>query len=450
MSLEPHAIDALRQRLSGEALSPGSDAYETARRVHNGLIDKRPALIARCRHTADVVAAVGFARQAGLEIAVRGGGHNVAGRGVCEGGVMIDLAPMRGIHVDAKARTARVQPGITWREYNDATQLYGLATTGGVISTTGVAGLTLGGGLGWLMGKHGISIDHLLAVEMVTASGEVLTASAEENSDLWWACRGGGGNFGVVTSFLFGLHEVGPMVRGGLIAFPGAQAAQVLRSYRDATDALPDDCTLFAAQIHSPDGHRLCAIMACHVGSAAEADALFARLRSFGTPAMDALGPIPYGAVNMMLDAGFPRGALNYWKSGFLSALSDGAIDALVTAYAEVPSAMSGLVLECFHGAVTRVPVTQTAFPHRQPGFNVAIASQWIDSAANVQNIAWARQTHAALRPFMRSAVYANYMADDENERVGDAFGPNLERLREVKRRYDPENMFHSSQNLLP
>ncbi|MGH2607890.1 MAG: FAD-binding oxidoreductase, partial [Tepidiformaceae bacterium] len=400
-----------------------------------------------------VVDAVNYGRGAGLELTIRGGGHNVAGRAVCDGGLMIDLAPMKGIFVEPRARTARAQGGVTWGEFNRATQLHGLATTGGVVSTTGIAGLTLGGGLGWLMGKYGLVVDNLRSAEIVTATGEVLQVSGSENPDLFWALRGGGGNFGVVTSFEFNLHQVGPMVTGGLVAFPVAQAAEVLRFVREFTADLPDELSIFAGLLHAPDGSgaQVAAIICCHCGAPEQAERELKPIREFGTPVMDALGPIPYTALNAMLDAGFPRGARNYWKSNLLSNLGDEAIATMIEQFLRCPSPMSGMVLEHFHGAATRVPVDATAYPHRSPGFNFLVAAEWLEAGEDGPNIAWARETFAAMQPHMATGGYVNYLGGDETEdRVASAFGANHARLREVKRQYDPDNLFHMNQNILP
>ena len=455
MTTEVHWTDSLRAQMAGPVLAPSDPAYEDARRVHNGLIDRRPALVARCHGTADVQAAVRFARERGLEIAVRGGGHNVAGNAVCDGGLMIDLSAMRGVHVDPRARRARAQGGATWGNYNRETQLCGLASTGGVVSTTGVGGLTLGGGLGWLMGKHGMAVDCLRAVELVTASGEVVRASANEHSDLFWAVRGGGGNFGVATWLEYELYPVGPMVLGGLVAHPFTAARDVLRFYRDFTQSLPDDLTAFAGLLHAPDGSgaQIAAIMVCHAGSLEAGAATVAPVKRFGSPVMDVIGPMPYSAVNMLFDAGFPRGALNYWKSSFLATLADGAIDTMIERFAAAPSPMSGLLLEHFHGAATRVGPTDTAFPHRTVAHNFLAVAEWLEASATQANVAWARDTYAALAPHFASGRYANYLNAEEvtqSGAVSDAFGPNWKRLREVKERIDPDNVFHLNQNIKP
>jgi FAD/FMN-containing dehydrogenase len=306
------AVGELGTTFAGRLLQPTDGAYDEARRVHNGLIDKRPALIAQCRGVADIVDAVQLARRLNLEVAVRGGGHNVAGRATIDSGVMIDLSLMKGIHVDPKARTARAQGGVTWNEFNRETQLHGLATTGGVVSTTGIAGLTLGGGLGWLMGKHALALDNLLSVDLVLADGRILTAGKDDNADLFWALRGGGGNFGVAASFEYRLHPVGPIVTGGLIAYPFSAAWDVLRFFRDVTASLPDEFTVFAGLIHAPDGSgmKLVGLVVCHCGPLGAGDSAAQPIKKFGAPAMDVIGPMPYSQVNAMLDAAYPRGAL--------------------------------------------------------------------------------------------------------------------------------------------
>ena len=447
--------DELRAQVAGPVLSPADAGYEEARRVHNGMIDRRPALIARCNGTADVQAAVRFARARGLEIAVRGGGHNVAGNAVCEGGLMIDLSAMRGVHVDPRARRARAQGGATWADYNRETQRHGLASTGGVGSTTGVGGLTLGGGLGWLMGKHGMAVDCLRSVELVTATGEVVRASADEHPDLFWAVRGGGGNFGVATWLEYEVYAVGPTVTGGLVAHPFAVARDVLRFYRDFTKSLPDELTAFAGLLHAPDGSgtKLAAIMVCHAGSPEAGAAAVAPVKRFGSPVMDVIGPMPYAAVNTLFDPGFPRGALNYWKSSFLSTLDDAAIDAMIARFAAAPSPMSGLLLEHFHGAATRVGPTDTAFPHRSVGYNFLAVGEWTDPAATTANVAWTRGAYDAMAPHFAAGRYANYLNSDEVTEAGAvsaAFGPNGKRLRELKQKYDPDNVFHLNQNIKP
>ena len=446
-------VAELAKTFAGELLQPADAGYEDARKIHNGLIDKRPTLIARCKGTADIVDAVNLARKLGLEIAVRGGGHNVAGRATVDMGLMIDLSPMKGIHVDVKARTARAQGGVTWAEFNRETQLHGLATTGGVVSSTGVAGLTLGGGIGWLMAKHGLALDNLLSVEIVTAEGKVLNANDTENADLFWAVRGGGGNFGIASSLEFKLHKVGPMVTGGLAAHPFEKAPEVLRYFRDVTQSLSDESTVFCGLVHAPDGSgmKLAALLVGHCGDLASGEATMKPLKAFGPPIMDAIGPIPYSALNTILDAGNPKGALNYWKSSFLVELSDAAIGTMIKCFAKCPTHMGALLIEHFHGAACRVPVDATAFPHRAVGYNMLVLAQWMDHAESVACTAWARETYDAMKPFTASARYSNYLGDDEAaDVVNDAYGENYPRLQKIKAKYDPDNLFHLNQNIKP
>jgi FAD/FMN-containing dehydrogenase len=447
------AATELRAQFQGELLLPGDAGYEDARRVHNGLIDKRPALIARCRGVADVVDAVNLTRRLGLEVAVRGGGHNVAGRATIDGGVMIDLSLMKSVRVDAKGRSAWIEGGATWAGVNRETQLHGLAVTGGVVSSTGVAGLTLGGGLGWLMGKHGLALDNLLAVELVTAEGKILRASTDEESELFWALRGGGGNFGVATAFEFELHPVGPTITGGLIAHPFDSARDVLRFYRESTRALPDEHMIFGGLVHAPDGSgtKLAAMVTCHCGSSGDGEAAMRPLKSFGTPALDAIGPMPYSAINGMLDAAYPKGALNYWRSHFLTELSDAAIDTMIACFARCPTPMGQLLIEHFHGEATRVGAGATAFPHRKEGYNFLILAEWMDRADNEICVAWARETASEMRRFFAPGRYVNYLGDDEaGDALAAAYGPNYRRLQKVKAQYDATNFFRMNQNIAP
>src|SRR5262245_24358220 len=450
-ALDQASIADLSAHFSGLILRAGEAGYEDARRVHNGMIDRHPSLIARCLGSADVVDAVNFARTHGLELAVRGGGHNVAGRAVCDGGLMLDLSLMKAIYVDPVRRTARAQGGATWREFNRETQVHGLATTGGVISTTGIAGLTLGGGLGWLMAKHGLAMDNLLSAEVVTAAGEIVRASKEENSDLFWGLQGGGGNFGAVSWLEYRLHPMGT-VTSGLIAYPFDRARDVLKFFREITSAgLPDDLAMVGALLHAPDGAKIAVMVACHCGPLGEAEAALQPIKKFGTPVMDTIGPTTYEATNMMLDAGFPRGALNYWKSNFMAELSDQAIDTLISRFTSCPSPMSGLLLEHIHGAATRVGVSETAFPHRREGYNFLVVSEWLDPADNARNIAWARESYDLMRPSFTAGRYVNYLGDDDGEdAVAAAYGPNYQRLRTLKAKYDPTNLFHLNQNIRP
>ena len=451
-TLDNQLLDQLQGRVTGSVLAPDHADYDATRAVHNGLIDRRPALIVRARSAEDVVAALAFARSGGFEVSVRGGGHNVAGRAVTDGGVMIDLAEMKHISVDAEHGTATAQGGATWNELNEAAGAHGLAVTGGAISSTGIAGYTLGGGLGWLMGKYGLACDNLEAVELVTAAGNVLQVNATSHPDLLWALRGGGGNFGVATSFTYRVHPLST-VTGGLIAHPIDAAPDLLRFYRDAVADVSDDLTVFAGLVHAPDGSgaKLSAMVVCHAGDQDAAARELAPFLSFGSPLVTQVGPMPYPVMNTLLDAGYPTGSLNYWLSSFADGLSDELIDAAVQRFATVPSPMSAILFEHFHGAVTRVAPTDTAVPHREPGWNLLLPSVWMDPATTDANIRWTRETHTALAPHLSARRWLNYLGDDQaDDAVRGAYGPNYERLREIKRRYDPTNVFHLNHNIAP
>jgi FAD/FMN-containing dehydrogenase len=452
IALADERRDELAGRFGGVLVGPGDSTYDALRACHNGLIDKRPALLASCRGTADVAEAVRFAVAEGLELAVRGGGHNVSGRAVCDGGLVVDLSLMRGVDVDPESRTARVQGGALWSDVNRETAVHGLAVTGGAVSTTGVGGLTLGGGLGWLMGLYGLAADNLLEAEVVLATGEVVRARPDSHEDLFWALRGGGGNFGVVTSFVFQLHPLAEVV-GGLVAHPIDAAGDMLRFYRDFTADVPDDLTIFAGLVHAPDGSGmpLAALVICHAGPRERALQEVQPLVTWGTPAMVEVGPLPYPAINGMLDDGFPAGSLNYWKSTFVRGIEDGLVDTMVERFASCPSPMGAILFEHFHGAVTRVGREETAVPHRATGYNLLIPEVWMDPATTDANIAWTRETYDAFAPYRADGRWLNYFGDDEAPNELDAaYGPNRGRLAEVKRRYDPDNVFHLNQNIVP
>jgi FAD/FMN-containing dehydrogenase len=444
--------DDLRANLRGSLLAPADPDYDEARRVWNGMIDRRPALIIRARGTADVIAAVNYARDQGLAVSVRGGGHSAAGSAVADDALMLDLSLMNGVHVDAKARRARAQGGAQWGDFDRECQVFGLASTGGVVSTTGVGGLTLGGGLGWLMAKHGLAVDNLISADVVTAEGKIVTASASENTELFWALRGGSGNFGVVTSLEFQLHEVGPIITGGLAAWPVAMARDTLSFFGDFTSNLPDELTVFLGFTGAPDGSgNIAALLAAHCGSIEDGERALQPVKAFGPPAMDMLGPIPYVAQQSMLDAAFPKGAQVYWKSTFLRMLSPEACDVLARYARELPSPMSGIVVEHFHGAVGRVAVDATAFNERSANYNVVIFAIAEEPSQNPRHRAWARGLYDELQPFSTGTVYVNYLGvDDDEARVRAAYGPNYERLTTIKRQYDPQNLFRANQNILP
>jgi FAD/FMN-containing dehydrogenase len=434
-----------------EVLGPEDEGYDAARAVHNGLIDRRPAMIVRCRSTDDVVAALELARSSGLDVSVRGGGHNVAGRAVADGALMIDLSGLKGISIDAAQRTATAQGGVVWAELNGAAAEHGLAVTGGAISSTGIAGLTLGGGLGWLMAKFGLAADNVLSVELVTATGEVLQVDNGSHPDLFWALRGGGGNFGVAASLTYRLHPLETVV-GGLIAHPIDAGRDMLRFYRDAVANASDDLTVFGGLVHAPDGSgtKLAAMVVFHTDPAtAERD--LEPFKTWGSPLMVEVGPMPYPVMNTILDEGYPAGSLNYWLSSFTNGMPDQLIDIAFERFASVPSPMAAILFEHFHGAVTRVGVDETAVPHRASGWNLLLPTVWLDPNDTEANIAWTRETFAAMRPHFGEGRWLNYLGDDQAEdAVRAAYGPNYDRLREVKRRYDPENVFHMNHNIAP
>jgi FAD/FMN-containing dehydrogenase len=449
--LDSAAVAQLGAALDGPVLLPGDDGYDEARRVHNGLIDRRPAVIVRCRSTGDVAAAVRFARSAGLEITVRGGGHNVAGRAVADGGCMVDLAELKQVDVDPEARVARAQGGVVWAELNDAAAEHGLAVTGGAISTTGIAGYTLGGGLGWLMAKHGLAADNLIGVELVTAEGETLDVADDSHPDLMWALRGGGGNFGVAASLVYRLHPLST-VTGGLIAHPFDAAGDMLRFYRDAVTDCPDDLTVWAGLVHAPDGSglKLAAMVVFHTGDPDDAERDLERFTTWGSPLMVEVGPMPYPVMNTLLDDGYPMGSLNYWLSSFTTGLTDGLIDVAIERFASSPSPMNAILMEHFHGAVTRVGATDTPVPHRDVGWNLLMPSVWVDPAETDANVAWTKDTFAALSEHYAPGRWLNYLGDDQDGAIRSAYGPNWDRLVEVKRRYDPDNVFHLNHNIVP
>lgn len=415
------------------------------------MIDKRPALIARCAGAADVIQAVNFARAHELLVAVRGGGHGVAGNAVCDGGIVIDLSAMKGIRVNPASRTVRAQAGLTWNEFDRETQAFGLATTGGFLSTTGIAGLTLGGGLGWLMRSCGLACDNLLAVDIVTADGQLLTASAAENRDLFWGVRGGGGNFGVVTSFEFRLHPVGPIVLGGPVVHPLPKAKDVFRFYREYTQAAPDELTTYAALGPAPDGTPVAILATCYNGPLDKGQQLVRPLREFGPPVADMVAPMPYAVLQSIYNPLYPPGHLNYWKSSFLKELSDDAIDTMIEYFAAAPSPLSAVALEQLGGAVSRIGKDETAFGERGAHYSLIITSEWVDPAESEKNIQWARELWQAMQPFTRDTAYVNYLDSDEQNRVQAVYGPEkYNRLVALKNKYDPTNVFRLNQNIKP
>lgn len=436
---------------SGRVVTEADPGYDESRAVWNAMIDKRPALVAHCTNAADVAAALAHGRERDLLVAVRGGGHNIAGLSTCDGGIVVDLSEMKAIEVDREAGTARAEPGLRWVEFDAATQEHGLATTGGTVGDTGIAGLTLGGGFGWLCGKYGMTIDNLLSAEVVTADGRVLTASADENPDLFWALRGGSGNFGVVTSFVYRLHPVGPVITGGGVFHRLEDAPEVLRFYRDFAANAPDEITTYCGFIPGPHGPVI-AIAAAHCGSLEAGERALAQLKEFGSPVHDAVGPIPYVKQQSLLDDLLPLGVHNYWKAEYVDGLSDGVIEAMCEAYARVPSPRSIVLLIPVNGAASRVAPDATAFPHRDPRLvGVGIYSVWSDPSEAPANVEWTRETWDALQPFSTGGVYVNDVADDEGEdRARAAYGSNYDRLALIKAEYDPDNVFRLNSNIRP
>ncbi|MBV9602438.1 MAG: FAD-binding oxidoreductase [Chloroflexi bacterium] len=445
-------VDTLAQNVRGHVLRAGDDEFEAARHVWNGMIDRRPKLIVRCAGAADVVAAVNVAREQKLPLAVRAGGHSAAGNSVCDDGLMIDLSLMKSIRLDPGQRIARAEPGATWAEFDRETQAFGLATTGGVVSTTGIAGLTLGGGIGWLGRTHGLSCDNLLSVDIVTADGRLRTASAHENADLLWAVRGGGGNFGVVTSFEYRLHQVGPTVMAGLLVWPRPMARDALRAFREFTQGAPENASAYAGLGTSPDGVPIVIVVAFHHGPTEEGEAIFAPLRRFGPPVADMIQPMPYVDAQQMLDALNPPGNRVYWKSSVLEGIEDEVLDTIIEGAASCPSPLSATLIEFYGGAINRVGVQDTAYPLRNATYALNAVSAWTDPRHDATNIAWARRMWESVQAFSPGSVYVNFLGvgDQSDERVKAAYGPNYLRLRQIKATYDPTNLFRLNHNIAP
>lgn len=445
----PRGVRRLASGLQGQLMRPGDSGYEPARRVFNAMIDRHPALIVRCADAGDVARCVEFARTHDLPLSVKGGGHSVAGNAVCEGGVMLDLSGMKDISVDASSQLAVAQPGLTLGEFDRATQAHGLATTLGVVSVTGIAGLTLGGGLGWLNGKYGLACDNLLAADVVSADAQFLKASAHENEDLFWGLRGGGGNFGVVTSFKYRLHPVGTVLAGGM-RFPPERTREALAFYHEFASASPDELSLAGSLVRDEDGRPVFSVAVCYCGCLEDGERVLAPLRSFGAPVEDDIGPMDYCTLQSQADAGYPSGRQHYWKAGFLRDLPGDAIEVLLECVAEMPSPFSGIGLQQMGGAASRVDPQATAFAHRARQYDLLILSQWPDPADMSRNVAWTRACFAAIEPFLVNAVYANNLGDEGQDRVRAAYGANYDRLVALKSRRDPTNLFSVNQNVRP
>ena len=452
-------LDRLREQVRGRVTAPGDEGYDEARGVFNGMIDKRPAVVVRAETAGDVVAAVNFARDAGLDLAVRGGGHSVPGFGTVDDGVVIDLSGMRGVEVDAGAKTARAQGGATWGDFNDATYPFGLATTGGIISTTGVGGLTLGGGIGYLTRGFGLSLDNLLAADVVTADGQQLHATDRENDDLFWALRGGGGNYGVVTSFEFQLHPVKD-IYGGPMFYELSEAENILKFYRDYIADASEQMGVFPAfQIAPPlpfipedrHGDTFIALVGCWAGPVEQGEAAFKPFHDVAPVVAEFVGPAPYPALNSAFDALYPAGQLqHYWKANFAKELTDEAIAAHVTHGSEVPVVSSTMHIYPINGAASRVASDATAFAYRDANFATVIVGGWPDPAQNEANTKWVRDYYDAIAPYSEEGGYINFMSGDDQGRIKANYKGNYERLVDIKRKYDPDNLFHVNQNIKP
>jgi hypothetical protein len=453
-TIDRGTIDALRNRLRGALLLPADAGYEEARQIWNGMIDRRPGMIVRCAGDADVITAVNLAGAHDLLVSVKGGGHNVAGNAVCADGLMIDLSDMRSVHVDPQARTARAAGGATWGDFDAETQAFGLATTGGLISATGVAGLTLGGGIGWLMGSYGLACDNVLSFDVVTADGERVTASAERNPELFWGLKGGGGNFGVVTSFEFSLHPVGPELFAGMLLYPLESTIEVLSHFQEFLHGAPDQAGTVAGFVHTPEGDPVFALVLVYNGPVEEGERVFQPLRGFGSPILDSLAATPYRVLQTLFDAGAPSGLRNYWKSSFLKSLPLDAMETLAECFRSAPSPHCKMFIECIGGEVRRIDRNATAFNHRDSPLNLLILGGWERASDDNECIAWTRSTWEAMQPFASEGVYVNYLnqkADEGGDRIKAAYGPEkYARLAALKTRYDPKNLFRLNQNIQP
>ncbi len=451
-------VDQLREQVRGEVITPDDEAYGSARTVYNAMIERRPAVVVRCANTGDVIATVNFARDHQLDLAVRGGGHSVPGFGTCDDGVVIDLAGMRGVRVDPAGRTARVEGGATWGDLNAATHAFGLATTGGIISTTGVGGLTLGGGIGYLARGYGLSCDNLVSADVVTADGRFLVASEKENDDLFWALRGGGGNFGVVTSFEFRLHPVKD-IYGGAMFYELSDTGDVLRFYRQFIADAPEELGAFPAfQIAPPlpvipenrHGDPFIAIVACWAGPLDQGPRALQPFHDLAPVVAELVGPMPYPALNSAFDALVPPGLQHYWKANFVTDLTDEAIQAHSEHGPKVPVVNSTVHIYPINGACHRVPPDATAFAYRDANFATVIAGMWPEPADNQANIGWVRDYYDATAPHSEEGGYVNFMAADDQDRVKANYRGNYQRLLDIKRKYDRDNLFHLNQNIKP
>ncbi|XGV96125.1 MAG: FAD-binding oxidoreductase [Leptolyngbya sp. BL-A-14] len=458
-TLPNETIERLKTAVKGPVVLPDDPNYDEVRKIWNAMIDRRPSIIVQCVKADDVSQAIAFARENKLELSIRGAGHNIAGNAVCDHGVMIDLSTMTNVRIDAQKRRAYVEPGATLADFDQAAQVYGLATPVGINSTTGIAGLTLGGGFGWLTRKYGMTIDNLISVAVVTADGQQLRASTTENADLFWALRGGGGNFGVVTEFEFALHPVGPEILAGLLVFPLSQAKQVLTHYRKFVESAPEELNVWAVLRKAPPlpflpetvhGKEVIVLAVFYAGDISEGEKLIEPLRRFGDAYGEHIGTQPYVQWQQAFDPLLTHGARNYWKSHNFIELQDGALAAIVDSVGKLPSPQCEIFIGCIAGAPNRVSAEATAYYHRDAKFVLNVHGRWDDAAQDGMGIAWAREFFQASAPYASAGAYVNFMTEEEGDRVTAAYGSNYDRLVQIKQRYDPENIFHLNQNIKP
>lgn len=440
----------LRNSLRGQSFCPDDPGYDQARAIPNAMIDRRPAIIARCASAADVIACVRFAREHDALVSVRGGGHSVAGKSVCDGGLMMDLSAMKGIRVEPVRRTARAEAGLTLGEFDRETQAFGLATTLGTVSKTGISGLTLGAGWGHLHGKYGLALDNVISLDVVTADGRLLTANPSENEELFWGLRGSGGNLGIVTSLEYRLHEVGPVL-GGAVLYPIPFAKEALRFFRDWADSIPDELVIQCGSLTMPDFGPVFAIVGCYHGDLSQGERVLKPLRGFGKPIGDIFGVLSYVQMQSLFDPFFPPGRLTYVKSNFVQTLSDEAVETVTAYMGTGPSPYSfAPAIEHWHGAVTRVGASDTAFPHRHNSFNFMVWSNWEAADDSARNIQWTREYWSAMKPFLKTGSYGNYVSDEGEAIARDVYGANYDRLVSLKNKYDPTNLFSMNHNIKP
>ncbi|MBN3946379.1 MAG: FAD-binding oxidoreductase [Nostoc sp. NMS7] len=452
-------LGTLKTNVKGYVVLPDDPRYDEVREIWNAMIDRRPAVIVQCAEASDIAVAIAWARENGVEISIRGAGHNIAGNAVCDNGIMIDLSTMKNVRIDAPKKRAYVEPGATLSDFDSSAQVHGLATPVGINSTTGIAGLTIGGGFGWLTRKYGLTIDNLISAEVITADGNKIRTSENENPDLFWAIRGGGGNFGVVTEFEFQLHPVGPEILAGLIVFPFSQAKQVLTQYRNFVESAPKELNVWVVLRKAPPlpflpesvhGKEVIILPVFYVGDIAEGEKLIEPLRSFGDAYGEHIGTQPYIEWQQAFDPLLIKGARNYWKSHNFTELRDGALDVLVEFAGKLPSQACEIFIGCIAGASNCVSADATAYRHRDAKFVLNVHGRWDEAAHDVMCIAWAREFFRASAPYASAGTYVNFMTEEEGDRVVAAYGANYERLVQIKKRYDPENIFHLNQNIKP